>query len=476
GGRHDGVRHGRLQDPHPGAHEGDGPTHRPAAPGHVRRACILRIHRALLPVRRRVRLARWRYLPGSARYPASAGARLRRRERRPELGRVVARNALVDRWERGKRLRPGALVPVGGARVVVGELVVVAGLDRDADLALEPDRVLDVEAVERVLAAPRPRFGPAVHGQAVVRGAVLLLRAEGGAEVVLGPGAVEARRPGLAVDEDHVVALAVPVVHLALEDVDVQVAADVVPVAARVQDDVVALAGQVRTPPRAVGRERETRAGGTIRAVAVVLPPVAALARRPGGRVLPVPRRVEARVGGIDRGVLLVVDVEEEDALRRALVLDLEARAGRERHREPAVEPAPALRAHLERERDEVPPDAEADPEEVAERHGDARGRLAVPEHAEHRAPEVVRLVGKRHHRHPDVLDAAGPGDLAEHDRRARRHDDEVEVAAAAVPRREPPALEAPEASEVRERPVSDRHTAAYAICRPRLKRLPGSP
>src|SRR4030095_16924595 len=108
------------------------------------------------------------------------------------------------------------------------ERVVVTGLDRDPDRALEADRVLDVEAVHRVLAAPRPVLAAAVDGDSVVQRAVLLGRTEGGVEVVLCAGAMQAWRPAhdarfarlalrviqLVVDEDHVVALALPIVEL----------------------------------------------------------------------------------------------------------------------------------------------------------------------------------------------------------------------------------------------------------------------
>src|SRR5262249_26310977 len=192
----------------------------------------------------------------------------------------------------------------------------------------------------RVLAAPRPLGGAAVDGEAVVRRGVLLRRTEGEAEVVLGAGAVQARRPRLAVDEDHVVALAVPVVHLPLEDVDVQVAADVLAVAVDVEDRVVPLAGQVRARPRA--REAHARAARPRVAVAIVGARVAVLARRAGRAVDAVPPGMEAADLRVDRAELLVVDVEEEEPLPLALVLDLEARAVLERHREPAVE-APAV-------------------------------------------------------------------------------------------------------------------------------------
>src|SRR5262249_45286568 len=146
-----------------------------------------------------------------------------------------------------------------------------------------------------------------------------------------------------------------------------------------------------------------------------------------------------------------------------ALVLDLEARARRERHREPAVEAPSVLRTHLERQRREVPAEPEADAEEIAERYLDRRRRLAVPEGAEDREAELVRLLGQRHHRQPEVTHAARARDLAEDVRRPGRDRDAVEVAAAAVPRREPAARDVAQPREIGERPGTERHGAAVA-------------
>jgi hypothetical protein len=153
----------------------------------------------------------------------------------------------------------------------------------------------------------------------VVGGAELLLRAERRVEVVLGAGSVQAWGPGLVVDEDHVVALAVPVVELALEDVDVEVAAHVVAASPGVEDHVVALAREVRLLPGAA--HREAGAHGPLLAQAVVLAPVALLAPRARRDGRAVPPGVEARQLRIDRRVRLVVDVVEEDAQALALVL-----------------------------------------------------------------------------------------------------------------------------------------------------------
>src|SRR5262245_9975398 len=323
-----------------------------------------------------------------------------------QLGWIGSRQALVYRRQRTERRIAAGLVPVRGARVVVGERVVVTGFDGDQNRLLEANRVFDVEAVHRVLPAPRPRLGAAVHGDAVLRRRVLLRRAESGVEVVLGAGAVQPRGPGLAVDEDHVVALAVPVVHLALEYIDVEVAADVMAAAGDVENDVVARTGQIRLLPRSA--EAVAGAGRARRAVAVVRPRVAVLARRSGGGVGAVPPGVEPTEVGVDRIVLLVIDVEEHDALVLALVLDLEARAVRERHRKPTVESAAFLRAHLQRQRDEVTAQTEADAEKVAERHLDAGAGFTVPEHAQHGLAQLGAFSRAGRNGRPGELCCAG--------------------------------------------------------------------
>src|SRR5699024_4820135 len=105
----------------------------------------------------------------------------------------------------GRRL---LLVPVRDRGQVVVALVRVTGLDADPDRGGEPHRVPDVEPVQRDLPAPARSSR---QGQPVIRGAVTLTRTPRGVEVVLGSRAMQARRYRLAVDEDHVVALAVPV-------------------------------------------------------------------------------------------------------------------------------------------------------------------------------------------------------------------------------------------------------------------------
>src|SRR5690606_34779930 len=90
------------------------------------------------------------------------------------------------------RLVRFGLVPERDAGEFVTAAVVVAVLDGDADVALEHDRVLDVEAVQGDGVAP---VRAATGDDAVVRRGVLLRRAPRGVEVVLGAGAVEGGWP-----------------------------------------------------------------------------------------------------------------------------------------------------------------------------------------------------------------------------------------------------------------------------------------
>ena len=145
--------------------------------------------------------------------------------------RTSARPDAADASSTGNRTgaappRLGQVV-VGRARVVVAQLVRVPVLDGDVEALPKPDRILDMVTVDRVLALPPPLVVAAVQDDAVIRRVVLVGRAVGAMVPVLGTGPVERRRPGLAVDEHHVVAFAVPVVRVPLEAVDVQVGAAV---------------------------------------------------------------------------------------------------------------------------------------------------------------------------------------------------------------------------------------------------------
>ena len=238
---------------------------------------------------------------------------------------------------------------------------------------------------------PEPA-GPAVHARVAEVGMLEEhVRRPRRVEVVLGPGAVERRRPALAVDEEHVVALAVP--HRA-RAVDVVVDAHVVALALDVGDQVVAVAGRV-LPLRAEHR-----------------PLVLALGRRLGERV--VVAGVEApEVRGQARHLLVVDVVVEGVHLLGRVVLDLDARPARERHREVADHRAPLARPRGERQHRERVALVPALPEEVADRGLDARARLAVPVHAQDQVVAAQRGRGRRD-RDPDVVDDTGALDLEE--------------------------------------------------------------
>src|SRR5512139_4230007 len=108
------------------------------------------------------------------------------------------------------------LVPICCAAVVVASLVCVSVFYGDFYGFVEVDGVEDVVAVPGNFAVPVLVI--AWQGEAVVGCAVLLGRAPAHTVEVLRPCAYEARQL-LAVDEDHVVALTVPVESLGWTEV-----------------------------------------------------------------------------------------------------------------------------------------------------------------------------------------------------------------------------------------------------------------
>src|SRR5690606_4226044 len=133
------------------------------------------------------------------------------------------------------------LIPVSSRGVVVGQLVGVAVFDGDFDRLLEENRVFDMIAIDAGLATPAPIRRALTQNNAVIGRLVFLARPIGGVEIILCARAMNAG-PGCAVDEDHVVAFAVPVVCLPREAVDVHVAADIMAAPAGFEDDVIVLA------------------------------------------------------------------------------------------------------------------------------------------------------------------------------------------------------------------------------------------
>ncbi len=290
----------------------------------------------------------------------------------------------------------------------------MAVLDAHPDRLLEDHRIGEVVAVDGdPLVVAHVRAGMVAH-PAVGKG-VLDLHAPGVREVILTPGAVHIGRPLLAVDHDHIVAFAPPA---AVEVMHAQVAADVVPAALRLQDQVVVLVGEVHLWVGAlVGRRR----------AGVAAPPVG----------------VEAAL--VDRGGIehVVVHVEVPRPHRHLpLVRHGDAGLGGERHWEVAVHRRVAVLPRVGRHRqhrageggDLRVPDAE----EVADGCLDARVLLPIPVHAQHALAQVKRvLTGDGE---PDVADDACAGDVGQRLRLSRSNRPGIGVAPSRVPARHAPA------------------------------------
>src|SRR2546423_309697 len=134
-----------------------------------------------------------RSVPGAPRRSRPTPGPPRRINPCPTSGRRLVRawQPRVDGREgRELRVRLG-LVPVSGARPVVGAPVGVAVLDAHPDGLAKAHRILDVEAVHRGLSPP---VRPGRHGEPVIGRVVLLGRTPGGVEVVLRAGPMQRRR------------------------------------------------------------------------------------------------------------------------------------------------------------------------------------------------------------------------------------------------------------------------------------------
>ena len=148
----------------------------------------------------------------------------------------------------------------------------MARFDRHSDRDFEANRILDMKAIHRILPAPRPRGVSAVDGDAMKGRGVFLRWTERRVEIVLCAGSVKSWGPGLVVDEDHVVPFAVPIVDLPIEDVDIEHAADILSLAANVEDRVILFGRQIRLDPRALLLAFEIEAQtGPDRAVGAVI-------------------------------------------------------------------------------------------------------------------------------------------------------------------------------------------------------------
>src|SRR6185295_12433796 len=125
-----------------------------------------------------------------------------------------------------------------------------------------------------------------------------------------------------------------------------------------------ARAREVGFRPRAADAEAGAHGSGVVEPV--VLARVTLLARRAGRRIGAIPRSVKTPQVRVCFAVLLVVDIKIEEALPCALILHLETRPLRKWHGKPAIQAAPILRAHLQRQRYKVAAQPKTNTEEVA--------------------------------------------------------------------------------------------------------------
>ena len=162
----------------------------------------------------------------------------------------------------------------------------------------------------------------------MIRGAHLLLRTPCRVEIILHARSVQGRRPRLPIDENHVVAFAVPVPFPRIAQVvDIEVAADVMALTDRVQNDIVAAAGRILAAEFVVG----------------VIHPVV---RYPVGRIFPVPLGMESQLLLRQLIVGFVIHIEIKFDWMLRLALNRNAGSIRIRHTEEAVECLSVLGTH----------------------------------------------------------------------------------------------------------------------------------
>ena len=228
---------------------------------------------------------------------------------------------------------------------------------------------------------------------------------------------MERWRPSFAIDENHIVALAVPA---AFEIVHVQEIADEVAFSLRVEDHIILVAGGVdRIVQGAVDLAADRRRG-----------------------VLAVPLCVKA--SGVFGNAIqfLVIDMKPDGGdLLVAIVAQRDPRAIAERHREIRVEALSAplfADAGVDRHHarlviaDAIPAHAE----EIAERNLDRRRFRSVPIHPQRQIVHVMRRA--RRDREVDVPDAPRAVDIGQVDRFARFDGRPVAVTACRVETRSP--------------------------------------
>ena len=132
------------------------------------------------------------------------------------------------------------LIPVGRRVEIIGTIVGVAMLDRDFDGLFKGDRTLGVPAIEAVTASRALRVYNVRRSLAPI-GKGLKTEIPCAVIVVLGTGSIDGRS-AVAVDEDHVVALAEPSIGVLLDAVG---HSDKMAFSGGFEEDVVAFAIQI---------------------------------------------------------------------------------------------------------------------------------------------------------------------------------------------------------------------------------------
>src|SRR3569833_352089 len=325
------------------------------------------------------------------------------------------RLALLARQHRRERRVRLGLIPVGDSRQVEGQAVRVPVLDRRPQGLLDVDRILEMEAVAVRSTEPTRLL---VHSR-VTEGRMVVdfLGTPRRAEVILRPRPMQRPRPRFAVDQEHVVALAVPERGGAVDKI---VHSHVMPGAGRVDEDVVELVARI------LGLDAQR--------LPLVL--AAVLTRlRPGHRPVP-PRMKSPHVSVEAISVFLIVYVVVERRYRYiALILHRDPRPVGVRHRPETVQRPPLLRRGREGYRREIVILAPALPEKVADRRFHRGIGLAVPVHSNDGIATDHRIL--RPDRHPDMLDDARARHLRDRRRRPGGDRNGISIATAAVERRD---------------------------------------
>lgn len=128
-------------------------------------------------------------------------------------------------------------VPIGGAAHLVAQMVAVAVFDGDLDFFLKVHRIFEMVDVGGLVAV-----GIVLVDRGAVAQEGVVLHAPGLVEIIFAAGAVQFGRPFVAVDPNHIVALAPPG---ALEVGDAEVAANKVAAALGLENHIVVVPGEL---------------------------------------------------------------------------------------------------------------------------------------------------------------------------------------------------------------------------------------